>query len=393
MSATTAEVLVIGLGAFGSAVLCQLARRGVRAIGIDRFRPPHAMGSSHGETRITRLAVGEGAAYAPLVRRSHAIWRELEREAGEALLHETGGLIMAPRDSRANHHGRENFVRRTIEVAERFDIPHEVLKADEIAARFPQFGLRGDEIGYYEPSAGFLAPERCIATQLHLAQRHGAVLRLEERVLELHQDGDAVRVVTDRGRLEAARCVLTAGAWLPGLSTGPLKTLPRVHRQTLHWFAAGEAAAYAPGRFPVFIWMHGDSETDYFYGFPGAAGGDVKVATETYARNADPDLVDRCVTSAESMWMYEQHVAGRLRGVTDRVTRAAACLYTVTPDSGFVVDNPPGGDRILALSACSGHGFKHSAGLGEAVALRVIGEPPTADLAPFSLDRFALARG
>ena len=173
--AETADIVVVGLGAVGSAALYRLALSGIRAIGIDRFHPPHDMGSSHGESRITRLAVGEGSAYAPLVRRSHDIWRELEAASGETLFLQTGGLIIGPSEGRASHHGKDDFVRRTIAVATEYAIPHEVLGADAIAERYPQFRLRGDEMACFEPSAGLVFPERCIALQLRLATAAGAV--------------------------------------------------------------------------------------------------------------------------------------------------------------------------------------------------------------------------
>ena len=388
----SADVAVIGLGAFGSAVLYQLARRGVRVIGIDQFVPPHPMGSSHGETRITRLAAGEGAAYVPFVRRSHEIWREIEDESGETLLVQTGGLIMAPQDSAARHHGRENFVRRTLGIAERFGIAHEKLNAAEIAARYPQFMLRGDELGYFEPTAGMLMPERCVAAQLCLAERHGAKLRLNEPATGLAQDGDGVRITTQTGVVRAARAVLTAGPWMAKLAPASLRPLARVYRQTLHWFRPQDSSAYAAGRFPVFIWMHGEQEEDYFYGFPtpdGSSG--VKVATETYRRAIDPDEVDRSVSPGESARVFAEHVDHRLRGVTATALKAATCLYTVTPDSGFIVDDLPGQVRILAVSACSGHGFKHSAAVGEAVAQRLTEDGSVLDLTPFALRRFDIA--
>jgi sarcosine oxidase len=396
MAAETADVVVIGLGAVGAATLHRLALRGVRAVGIDRFHPPHDRGSTHGESRITRLAVGEGPAYAPLVRRSHEIWRELEAETGDTLFLRTGGLIMGPRDGAAQHHGKGDFVRRTAAVARDAGVAHEVLDAAEIAARFPQFVLRGDEIGCFEPSAGVVFPERCVAAQLRLAGVQGAVLHLGEAVTAIRPAAGGVEVRTDRRVLHAARAVLCAGPWLPGLAGGRLAALARVHRQTLHWFAVDDAAAYAPERFPVFIWMHGDSDTDYFYGFPclsGAGPATVKLATEQYAATVDPDRSERRVEAAESADMHARHVAGRLRGVGPACVRAAACLYTVTPDSGFIVDALPEQPNVLAASACSGHGFKHSAALGEMLAARAAAAGPHAPGA-FDVARFgAMAMG
>ncbi len=382
-----AEVIVVGLGAMGSAILYQLARGGVRALGIDRFAPPHDQGSSHGDSRITRQAVGEGAAFAPLVLRSHAIWRDLERETGETLLLPVGGLVMAPRGGAAAHHGSTDFVQGSAAVARRFDIPHEVLDADEVTRRFPQFRLRGDEVAYYEPGAGLLRPERCVAAQLLMAQRHGARIRTGEVVRAVEPDGAGVVVTTDQGRHHAARAVLAAGAWTPPLLGGPLGDRLRVTRQTLHWFEA-DPAAWAAERTPIFIWMHGEREEDYMYGFPVLPGTEgVKVASEQYAADTTADTVDRTVPPTESAAFHAAHVAGRLSGVGPTRLRAAACLYTVSPDRSFVVDRHPEHERITVVSACSGHAFKHSAGLGEAVAREIAGGAATVDLSPFRAAR------
>lgn len=368
-----ADIIVVGLGAMGAATLLALARRGVRALGIDRFAPPHAMGSSHGDTRITRLAVGEGPEYAPLVARSHALWRQLEHETGEQLLLQCGGLVMGRRGVATGHHGKPAFVERTLAVARANAIPHEALEADELRRRWPQMRLEGDEIASYEPSAGLVFPERCIAAQLTVATRLGARTRLGTTVRAVTRDGDGVCVSTDQGEFRAARAVLTPGAWIGSLAPS-LAPLTRIRRQVLHWYPVADPAAYAPGRFPIFIWMHGAAEGDYFYGFPCPPGETtLKVATEQAEHNTTADTANRSVDPAESAAFHARHVAPRLAGIGNPATRAAACLYTVTPDSGFIVDDLPG---IVLASACSGHGFKHSAGLGEALAARACGAGP-----------------
>ena len=369
----TADVVVIGLGAVGSATLYRLARSGAKVVGIDRFRPPHAMGSSHGESRITRLAVGEGFAYAPLVRRSHEIWRELEAETGETLMLQTGGLIMSSGSGSANHHGKDDFVRRTIRVAQESGVAVEALDASEIAARYPQFVLQGDEIGCFEPTAGIVFPERCVNVQLRLASSHGARIYLDERLLEFRTVQGKVDIITDRRTMQAGRVVLAAGPWLPTLAGGRLQTAAKVYRQTLHWFAA-DAALFTPDRFPVFIWMHGEQEEDYFYGFPALSDcAVIKVATERYLSAVDPDMVSRDVDAFEARSMFDSHVSGRLRGVTQTAVRSVACLYTVTSDAGFILDVLPEHPNVIAASACSGHGFKHSAAVGERLASQALG--------------------
>lgn len=366
------DTIVVGLGAVGSACLYQLAKRGQRVLGLDRYAPPHAWGSSHGETRITRQAIGEGEAYVPLVSRSHEIWREIEAETGMELLVQCGALILAGRESAASHHGKSDFVRRTIAAAEQFGIRHEVLDAAEVGVRYPQLELTGAEIGYFEPGGGFVRPEQCIAAQLILAQRHGAELLLDTAAAGYQADGpDATTVTTAKGeRFTAAQVIVATGPWAGGMVGGAMGRHMQVCRQVLHWYGVDDEAAYAPERFPVFIWMHGDGQEDYLYGFPVPSGSTgVKVATEQYGEvTADPDFLRRDVMATEEQAMFHDHVAGRLRGLRPGALRSLACMYTVTPDSGFLVDWLPGDGRILVASACSGHGFKHSAGLGEAVA-------------------------
>ena len=365
---TNTDVAVIGLGAIGSATLYRLALQGVKAIGIDRFNPPHDHGSTHGETRITRLSVAEGPAYVPLARRSHEIWREMEAQSGHSLFDQVGLLVIGEGNG-APSHGQTGFLGSTIDIAAAHDIPHEVLDSDEIRRRYPQFNVRDEERAFFEPSAGVLSPERCVALQLHLARELGAETRTDETVISIAASGSGVTIQTDQGRIDAGRVVLAAGAWLPGLAGGVVPRVTSVHRQTLLWFDPDEPQLYHPTRCPAFIWMHGTREEDYLYGFPmlpGTTG--VKAASERYAGHVDPDRVDRTVSVAESDGIYERHIAGRLRGIGHRLLRTAICLYTVTPDSDFIIDRLGADGRVLVASCCSGHGFKHSPALGEHLA-------------------------
>jgi sarcosine oxidase len=224
---TNFDVIVVGLGAMGSAAVYQLAKRGVKVLGIDRYNPPHAYGSTHGETRITRLAIGEGLEYVPLVMRSHEIWREIESETNYELLVQCGGLIIAKRNGAGTHHGKHQFLKRTIAAAQQFDIEHETLTADEIKARFPQFNLEGDEEGYYERAAGFVMPERCVQAQLELAQQRGASVKTNERVLSYDVDSNgSITVKTDKRVYNAQRLIISAGSYInQGLSHKKLNFL------------------------------------------------------------------------------------------------------------------------------------------------------------------------
>lgn len=370
------DILIVGLGAMGSATLMHAAGTGASVVGIDRYAPPHAHGSTHGESRITRLAVGEGAEYVPLVRRSHVLWRQLEAATGESLYRACGGLVMGGGVA-SPMHGQRNFFDSTVAVAAAHGIAHELLDAAGIAARWPQFGLSGEERGYFEPEAGYLRPEACVAAQLAQAQARGAELRTGERLLGWGRDAQGLWVDTDSRRYRPGSAVFCLGAWLPGVLPAP-----RLHvtRQVLHWFAADDPGAYGEDRFPIFIWNWGPGEGEVYYGFPDLGGG-VKVATEGHAV-CDPDAVGREVTAAEIDTMYQRHVRGRLRGVQPRSLRAATCLYTEAPGARFWIDRVEQGP--IVVSACSGHGFKHSAAVGEAVAQWALGGDRPAVLAPFA---------
>ena len=288
----------------------------------------------------------------------------------------------------ARSHGHDGFLRRTIDIASDHSIPFELLDSAEIRRRYNQFQVADAERAYFEPSAGILHVERCVEVQLRLARALGAEIRTDEAVLRIEPSGSGVAVTTERGRIEAGRAVLAAGAWLPGLAGGHLARVAQVHRQVLTWFEATEPALYDPARCPPFIWMHGADESDYLYGFPllpGAPG--VKAATERYAGHVEPDAIDRVVSAAEAQAIYDRHVAGRLRGVGSRVMKSATCLYTVTPDAGFVLDRLHEDGRVIAASACSGHGFKHSPAIGEHLAALAIGDAAAAE-ASFALARF-----
>lgn len=385
-----ADVAVVGLGAVGAAVLYQLARRGVRVVGIDRYVVPHALGSSHGETRITRRAVGEGADYVPFVSLSHRIWRELEAETGQELLRQSGNLILSGGTGAALHHGKPDFVRRSAGIAEAAGIAHEVLDGRAIRARFPHMiGVRDADTGYYEPGGGYVHPERCLVTQLSLAARYGARVVPPDEVRSIDRDGGGLAVSAASGLvIRVGEVVVAAGPWAGSLLGGLFATRLQVYRQVLHWFALDEEAVIGPDA-PTFIWMHGDREEDYFYGFPPLPGHhSIKVATEQYDRPVAVERMARAVAPRESEAMYREHVAGRIANVGPCAVKSAACPYTVTPDRGFVIDRHPDEPRIFVVSACSGHGFKHSAGIGAAVAETIADGRSDVDLEPFSVRRF-----
>jgi sarcosine oxidase len=380
------DAIVVGLGAAGSAALYQLAKRGAKVLGIDRLAPPHDLGSSHGTTRITRLAIGEGAHYTPLVMRSHEIWREIERETGRSLLTQNGGLVISSAVTRAKTHV-SGFFDNTVAAARQFGIAHELLDAGQIRNRFPQFRVHDDETAYFEPEAGFVRPEECIAAELELAKKHGAEILTGEAMVSFGEISDSVRITTDKDEYVGNKAVLSVGAWLPPMLPPDIARLFKIYRQVLYWFDVEDRAAFAPEYFPIFIWEPRDAAQG-IYGFPAIDATGLKIATEEYEVETTPDGVNRTVSQSEIGAMYGTYVAPNFIGVTGKCLRTATCLYTVTLDAGFVIDQLPGSQHVILASPCSGHGLKHSAAIGEALAELVLDGRSRHDLSAFRLDRF-----
>jgi sarcosine oxidase len=377
-------VIVVGLGAMGSAACCQLSKRGVSVIGIDRYAPPHDRGSTHGETRITRLAIGEGSEYVPLVKRSHELWRELERETDSTLLTQTGIVVLG--------HTTSQFLRETRAVAREHSIEHRALTNDELRTLHPMFAVDEQTEAYYEPEGGYVRPEAAVSAQLEFARRHGASVRLGERVLGWSASSDGVTVTTTAGGHSADRLVLCAGPWITELFPEG-RDVFAVYRQLLFWFPIKRGYPLLRDM-PAFVWDFGGADDGMvhlsgFYGFPAIDGpdGGVKAASESYEHTTAPDGRRHPATPAEAAQMYEECVAPHLPWLGSEPIRTVSCLYTSTLGSRFVIDRHPAHEPVLIVSACSGHGFKHSAAIGEAIADWAGGREPAIDLSPFSLSR------
>jgi sarcosine oxidase len=387
MSPQTADIVVLGLGAMGSAALFQLAARGADVLGIDQFRPPHEFGSSHGETRVTRLGVAEGTALAPLVKRSHEIWKELEGRTGESLFGQVGFLAISSEPSQP---GAADYVERTLAVARRSGTRHELIAPEEARRRYPWLNVADGDRVYFEPEGGYLRPERCVAAQLRLAAAAGARLVLDTRVEAIVPHAGHVEIRTGKGRILAGRVVVSAGAWAGRLLGPQVSGLLRPTREILHWYALEPSAPAGWGEAPVYIWSYGHGVEEGFYGFP-AFDGSVKLAHGEKTRSVDPDAFDRSSEEEESRDFYARSIAGRLKGLRVDQSRRKTCLYTVSPDNGFIIDQWPQCERVLVVSPCSGHGFKHSAAIGEAVSQRLLDGASRIDLAAFGLARFGHA--
>lgn len=383
------DTIVLGLGAMGSAAVYQLAKPGNKVLGIDQFSPPHIFGSSHGDTRITRQAIGEGEQYTPIALRSYEIWQEIEKETGKKLLEMNGGLIISSGAKTAIN--VENFFENTVAAAKKYNIKHEILDATQIRKRFPQFNVQDNESGYYEYNAGFLRPEECVGAQISLADKYGATIHKNEKVESFSEKDGIVSVKTNLGEYEAKKLIISAGPWFPALIEDEYSKFFKVIRQVLFWFDVKTSIErFEPKNFPIFIWeLQGNKQG--MYGFPAIDGqnGGVKIASEQYETTTTADTVNREVSEEETKAMYENFIAPYFPDLSDKCVKAISCLYTVTPDSHFVIDKHPKYPSIILASPCSGHGFKHSAAIGEILAQLVIDGKSKIDISSFSIKRFA----
>jgi sarcosine oxidase len=364
------DVVVIGLGAMGSAALYHLARRGVRVLGIERFAPGHENGSSHGQTRIIRLGYFEHPSYVPLLRRAYQLWRELEAKASRRLLHITGIVEIGPPEG--------IVVAGTLAAARMHALPHEIMAARDVMRRFPGFRLPDDYIGVVQEEGGFLDTEAAIAAHLALARAAGAEWRAGEAVCSIEPYASAVRITTERGVIEAGAAVISTGAWTKTLLPDLPVTL-RVTRQVMAWFAPVEPNLFT--RFPVFLL---ESRHGIHYGFPLLEAG-MKVAKHYHRdETVDPDASDRAV-SADDEAIIRAALAEHLPTANGPLLAAKTCLYTMTPDGDFVIDRLPG--NIVVASPCSGHGFKFAGVVGE-----ILADLATTGTTPQEISRFRLAR-
>ncbi|WP_133554992.1 N-methyl-L-tryptophan oxidase [Algoriphagus boseongensis] len=365
------DIAVIGLGAVGSSALYQLSKSGKRVLGIDRFDPPHVFGSSHGETRITRLAVGEGEDYVALAKRSHEIWRELEQLSGEKIMTQTGGIQIDSGVIPWAKHGAEGFWERTVSFAKSQKINHKILSVEEFRKTYPAFAVPDSGKIYFEVESGFLRPELAIETQLRLAKSNGATIQPNSPVLAIQKEGGNFKIKTSSSEFICHKLLISAGGWIKDFLGVEQREGFKICRQILHWLEI-EPGFDAWQNHPVWMWGFGSNPEDFIYGFPALDGKTVKMATELFLAIDHPDLLNREVSKEEQIQFWETKVKGRINGVLPNFVKSQVCFYTVTEDARFVIEPWNGDSRAILVSACSGHGFKHSAALGEKLAQQLL---------------------
>jgi monomeric sarcosine oxidase len=351
------DTIVLGIGGVGSAALYHLAKRGIRAIGIDRFSPPHDRGSSHGQTRVIRQAYFEHSDYVPLLKEAYRLWHGLESVTGRPLFHEIGLIEVGPPNG--------TVVPGVLRAAQEHSIKVELLTAEKIGRRWPGLHVDGGLVGVFEPAAGYLRVEECVKAHLEAARAAGAEVVSDTEVSSWTANDDGVRVRTAHGdEIVGNRLIVAAGAWA-GKLLSDLNVRLRVLRKSLFWFATEDAHYDVASGMPVFLF---ELSAGVFYGFPKLDARGVKFAEHTGGRMVDDPLaVDRKIDALEQRRLIEV-LSQHLPGVSSRVIDHSVCLYTMSPDEHFIIDRHPAHANVVFAAGLSGHGFKFTPVLGRALA-------------------------
>lgn len=371
------DVIVVGVGAMGAATCWQLARRGKKVLGLDRYDIPNAMGSSHGVNRIIRLAYFEHPSYVPILRRAYELWRETETLANEQLLYITGSMDIGQEGS--------DIISMSLESCRLHQLDHQLLRASEVNQRYPGYVLPENYVALFQKDGGFVVSERAIVAASTLALGAGATIRAREAFVDFEPiGGGGVRVKTDRATYEAGQLVISAGAWI-GELVPRLKKLAVAERQVLGWFQPKHPDKFALGAFPV---SNLKSDSGHFYQFPAFSVPGFKIGLYHHLReHGAADHLSREPTRADEDALRE----GLRRFFPDangEILALRSCMFTNTADEHFILDRLPSSPEVIVASPCSGHGFKFSSAIGEILADLATEGTSKFDLSLFSLKRF-----
>jgi len=355
----TFDVIVAGVGSVGSAACYHAAKRGARVLGLEQFEIPHKNGSHHGHSRMIRQAYFEHPDYVPLLRRAYELWHELRQADARDFFYVTGGLYIGAMDG--------TIVPGSLRAAKEHGLEHSILSADEISARFPLLKPNPEHAGFCEDLGGFLVPELAVSAHADGAVAQGAVIQTGERLISWKAHTDHVSVKTESGEYSTEKLVITAGAWT-GAIAKDLGIDLEVTRQSLAWFEPlGDPGQYSPENFPCWF-VETDSPFGH-YGFPMLPGDPgLKIAIHKPGPEMDPEApLDADVPISEINSLHKI-LEEYFPGCAGDVVHSCSCKYTNSPDGHFVLGAHPEHERVSIACGLSGHGFKFSSVLGEALA-------------------------
>ena len=351
------NVIVAGVGGMGSATCYQLAKRGLRVLGLEKFDIPHDLGSSHGYTRIIRLAYYEHPSYVMMLKRAYELWDEIEKLTGEKIFYRTGSIDAGPADSWVFKGSFQSCIEHGLD--------HEVLTGQELQKRFPGYHFPHDSMALYQKDGGFITPERATVGFVEAAHHYGAEIHGREEVLEYHPTAEGgVRVRTTRAEYTADHLVITAGAWNAKLMPS-LQGLAVPERQVLIWMQPQRPEHFRLDTFPVFNCLVDEGR---FYGFPVYGVPGFKFGKYHHLQEQ----------GAPESFDFEPNERDEqiLREFADRYFPTAAgptmtlkaCMFTNSPDGHFIIGHHPSMEQVTFAAGFTGHGYKFASVIGEIMA-------------------------
>lgn len=372
------DVIVLGAGAMGSAAAYYLSKNGQRVLVLEQFEIDHQHGSSYGNSRIIRYMY-DHPAYVRLMKAAYPLWFALEKEVGEQLYFKTGGIDFGLPETPS--------LKITLDTVNSENIPYEIFDTVEASKRYPQFRFDDGMIVAYQSDSGILNASRCVQAHLRLAQHHGAMVYDQTPVTDIEVYPDRVKVETPRGIFEAGKLVIAAGAWTQSLMARLGVDLPLHVLRCQYSFFRPVEGDFSVGNFPIFIGHLADTIYESPYGFPDYDGRGFKVAYHGGELVKDINNINYTPDedTPEKLRVFLQKY---IPGANGEHVGSQVCLYTMTPDTHFVIDTHPEHRHIVFTTPCSGHGFKFSTLIGKMMRDLVIDQTTPHDISLFSSTRF-----
>ena len=369
------DVIIIGLGAMGSAASYYLSKNGVKVLGLDTYEPPHKLGSSHGHTRVIREAYHEGTSYVPIVKRAYELWNELDHEIEDKLILEYGGMYLGD-DGK--------YLSDAKKSAKKYDIPIKEFSSKEIKEKYNILNPPNNFKGLLENRSGAVFPEKAISNFLSKSINNGSSHNYNEKVIGWEKQSKFYKVETDKNNYFAEKLIFSSGAWIKNLVPS-LKLPVKIERQVLFWFDPIKYKdKFHYSNMPNTGWDLDNGME--FYTQPNIENKGFKVAMHHNGKFISEDDLNR-ESNANDLSIVKNFLEEYIPLANGKLIDSRVCVYTNTPDLDFIIDFYPNDENIIICSPCSGHGFKFTPAIGEICSELVINNGTNYDLSEFSIKR------
>ena len=369
------DVIIIGLGAMGSAASYYLSKNGVKVLGLDTYEPPHKLGSSHGHTRVIREAYHEGTSYVPIVKRAYELWNELDHEIEDKLILEYGGMYLGD-DGK--------YLSDAKKSAKKYDIPIKEFSSKEIKEKYNILNPPNNFKGLLENRSGAVFPEKAISNFLSKSINNGSSHNYNEKVIGWGKQSKFYKVETDKNNYFAEKLIFSSGAWIKNLVPS-LKLPVKIERQVLFWFdPIKDKDRFHYSNMPNTGWDLDNGME--FYTQPNIENKGFKVAMHHNGKFISENDLNR-ESNADDLSIVKNFLEEYIPLANGKLIDSRVCVYTNTPDFDFIIDFYPNDENIIICSPCSGHGFKFTPAIGEICSELVINNAANYDLSEFSIKR------